>query len=46
MIVSSQNESGKGKKDIIIDQLNQLGLKAGEDFVLYVQEKNPETRIS
>lgn len=46
MIISTQNaDSGKGKKDIIIDQLDQLGLQEGTDYVVYVQEKNEKTNL-
>jgi hypothetical protein len=46
LIISSQNaDSGKGKKDIIIDQLDQLGLKVGSDYVVYIQEKDEKTNL-
>lgn len=46
MIITSQNaDSGKGKKDIIIDQLDQLGLKEGSDYIVYVEPKDEETNL-
>jgi hypothetical protein len=46
MIITNQSPSNMNKKEIIITQLKQLNLVEGKDFVVYVMDPHPRTKVS
>ena len=42
MIISSETESNKTKKDIVLEQLNQLNLVRDKDYFVYVMEPDDD----
>ena len=46
MIITSQTSENTNKKEIVIQQLKQLGLEEGSDFITYVMDPDPSTQVS
>ena len=42
MIISSETESNKTKKDIVLEQLNQLNLVRDKDYFVYIMEPDDD----
>ena len=43
MIITNQTPTNMNKKEIVIQQLKQLGLEEGSDFIVYVMEPDSST---